>query len=53
MQNIMRNFKTPTLPESSHHNNIFLKKCFPVGFELAGDKHSLYFSTPDEERPGW
>lgn len=47
----MRNFKTPALPESAHHNNIFLKKFFPGGFGLAGDKHSLCFSTPDEERP--
>lgn len=49
----MRNFKTPTLPESPHHNNIFLKKSFPVGFELAGDKRSLCFSTPNEEMSDW
>ena len=47
----MRNFKTAALPESPHHNNIFLKKFFPGELELAGDKHSLRFSTPDEERP--
>lgn len=39
----MRNFKTPALPESPHHNNIFLKKFFPGGFELAGHKHSYVF----------
>lgn len=49
----MRNLKTPALPENPHHNNIFLEEFFPEGFELAGDKHSLCFSTPDKERPPW